>query len=421
MGTASTAAPRAATRASARSFSDEDRTSARQQARKAFAIAGLITGDGKGVCPVCGERRAFKLFDDGWKCFKEHRHPGTHPDAIQILVDRGYTFPDAVNALLDRPVRDVVLRERAQRAPEIVANVEPEFRAVVDSEVYEALMGSAHASVEEAQRFYGAWHIAPQAVIEAGARYVTDAAALSAEMIERFGARRLVAAGLIAPSDPEAPEQGGFWLVNANYPVVEPHVTPTGRVVGMQFRASPATAKRVAAYPAAKERHERARAAWIAAGRDEASFTRRAPRYEPKFLSLRGAGTDSLVGCGLWRVGRLTTATQIYVVEGFKDLLAARTMGREAYAIPGVSGTIPEKVLAYFAKKGHTLRVCLDGDEAGRQGTRKVLETLAGAGLRADVKDDLPEGMDVTDVLVSRHAARGCPCATCRAWRARHP
>ena len=41
-------------------------------------------------------------------------------------------------------------------------------------------------------------------------------------------------------------------------------------------------------------------------------------------------------------------------------------------------------------------------------------------GISADIKEGIPEGMDVTDVLVQRRAAGGCGCATCTAWRDAH-
>lgn len=406
-------------------FTDEDKEQAKQQMRKAFALLGLFTAEGRPICPICGnaDKGKVKLHDNGWKCFKDvAKHGGAkYPDAIGLLMERGYSFKDAISALLDRPVGDRSLAARVAAAPDPSTLTQATFRAVVDVEVYTAIMTSPYVSLGAAQDFYATWHIDPKAVEEAGARYVTDEVSLHTDLTERFGLTRLINAGVIAPKDSDDPTAGGYFLVNRSYPVIEPHVSPTGEVVGMQFRASHATSKRVKAYPAAKEAYEHELAAWVARGKKAEDFTKRAPRYEPKFLSLRGAGPDSLVGCGLWRISRLGHPVQVYVVEGFKDLLAARTMGREAYAIPGVSGLPPERVMKYFKAKGHSLRIALDADQAGRNGTQAMLALCEAHGVRADVKDGLPEGMDVTDVLVSRRAQRGCDCATCRAWRASHP
>lgn len=408
-------------------FTDEDMTRARESMPRAFAILGLVGPNGP-ICPICGQSKKgkVKLHPNGWKCFTDQNHPprtngSLYCDSIELLREAGYSFRDAVNVLIDRPVGDRELAQRVRKAPDPSTLVGPEFRAVVDSEVYARIMLSEHVSLAKAQEFYGVWHISGHAVEEAGARYVLDAEALYEELKTEYGIERLVKAGLIVPKDLDHPEAGGFFLIGRNYPVIEPHVTPTGVVVGMQFRASHATAKRVKEYPAKKAAYDEALARWNANHESTEGFSVKAPRYEPKFLSLRGAGPDSLVGCGLYRVGRLGHPTQIYVVEGFKDMLAARTMGREAYAIPGVSGMPPEKVLAFFKQKRHVLRVTMDADAAGRGGAETLLRILAEHGISADQKQDIPEGMDVTDVLVARRASRGCNCTTCHAWRRAHP
>jgi hypothetical protein len=408
------------------SFSDEEKEAARNQMPKAFAILGLHGQNGP-VCPSCGQDKKgkVKLHDDGWKCFTDQRHEprasgSLYCDSIDLLRDAGYSFRDAINVLLDRPVGDTSLAKRAHSAPDPSTLRTPEFRAVVDSEVYASVMLSPHVSLEAAQSFYGTWHISEKAVEEAGARYITDADALHAQLTEQFGIERLVLAGIIAPKDPDKPTEGGYFLLNKNYPVIEPHVSPLGVVVGMQFRASHLVAKRIKAYPSAKDSYETALAAWVESGKDAARFPQKAPRYEPKFLSLRGAGPDSWVGCGLYRIGRLSSPTQIYVVEGFKDLLATRTMGREAYAIPGVSGQPPQRVMEYLKKKKHVLRICMDADDAGRSGAQTMLALAKAHEIPVDIKEGIPEGMDVTDVLVQRRANAGCACTTCIAWRDSH-
>ena len=168
------------------------------------------------TCPFCGQSKKgkVKLHNDGWKCFTDQRHEprgngSRYCDSIALLTDAGYSFRDAVNVLLDRPVGDVRLAKRAHKAPDASTLMPAEFRSVVDSEVYAAVLTSAHATLAAAQGFYGTWHIDPKAVEEAGARYIVDADALHRELTENFGLARLVNAGVIAPKDPDKPEEGG--------------------------------------------------------------------------------------------------------------------------------------------------------------------------------------------------------------------
>ena len=142
-------------------------------------------------------------------------------------------------------------------------------------------------------------------------------------------------------------------------------------------------------------------------------------RYVTPFLSLKGAGPSSLVGCGLHMLSKLSAGHTVYVVEGFKDLLAARTMSAYAYAIPGTGVMPPEEACEVLCR--HNVLVTLDGDEAGAKGRAAVLEHLLSKGIQATAKEDMPPGMDVTDLLVQRHAHSGCACATCQAWRNTDP
>ena len=139
--------------------------------------------------------------------------------------------------------------------------------------------------------------------------------------------------------------------------------------------------------------------------------------YVTPFFSIRGAGNDSLIGCGLLKISTLKEPSEIWIVEGFKDLLAARSMGFEAYAVPGVGARIPDKVMQLFLDKGHNLVVCLDGDEAGQRGRIAITAALNERGVPCTPHPGLPDGMDVADVLVKAYAESGCSCATCVAWR----
>lgn len=408
-------------------FSDADKAQARANITLAFSLLGLVA-DGHPVCPECGaSKNKVKLFPDkgGWHCYRRGHH-GSDNSAVDLLMDKGgYSFVDAVNVLLGRPAR------RAGKVVDLseleILEVEPAFRAVVDTEVYDALVRAAHVSLAAAQEYYRAWHIAEKAVAEAGGRMVTDQRKLEAELTERFGLERLAACGLVKL--PEGERRRVAWMLNRNYPVIEPHITPRGRVVGMQFRPSGAQKQKVVAHKAWKARfggqldahgNERdASEVWAEASAQDRAAAGPKAEYVPPFMSLRGAGPDSLVGCGLFRIARLAEPSLIYVVEGYKDLLAARSMGAEAYAIPGVGVVPPPKVLELFRRGGHTLLLCLDGDEAGAEGRARMAAVLDEAEIPYREKV-LPDGMDVADVLVSRNAATGCRCATCIEWRASH-
>jgi hypothetical protein len=360
---------------------DDDIEAARHEIARAFALLGLV--DGKNPrCPECGTAKKGKVTlraDKGyWKCFKCDAWGST----IKLLEANGYGFTDAVSALLGRPV----FGEVAKAAPKKLALPQENsgFRQTLDPEVYAAI--AAHGSFVAAARYYARWHIAPKAVRAAGAVRVEDVAAMQADLTERFGRARLVAAGAVKPAE-ETDHGADVWLLSDQYPVIEPHKLPDGTIVGMQMRPSETQLAKVAAHKKGDG------------------------KYVPKFLSLRGAGPDGLVGCGLDILVNCVDEP-IYIVEGFKDLLAVATMGGRAYAIPGAAAQIPAVALEILARNRPI--VALDADDAGVAGAERVAETLKVSGVtQVSVKRDLPAGMDATDVLVARHAKSGCTCASC--------
>ena len=407
-------------------FEDNEVEEARRSIALAFQVLGLVANS-QPVCPECGATKGkVKLFPDsgGWHCYKRGHHGNS---AIDLLMEHGnYNFTDAVSLLLGRPVRKAGKVVDLSSLPDLPTA--PAFRAVVDTEVYNTVVRGPWSSLEAAQNYYATWHVHSGAVREAGARVVIDQVGMESNLVSMFGMDRLVACGLVVPPEQD---RGPFWLLNKNYPVIEPHVLPyKGDVVGMQFRPSKAQKAKILAHKAWKRRFSGVAgpdgselepgAAWEqASAKDPAGAGPRAP-YVPAFMSLRGAGPDSLVGCGLYRVAQLTKPATIYVVEGFKDLLAARTLGAEAYAVPGVGATPPALALELFRNGGHRLLVCMDGDSAGAEGRERLSEVFKTAQLHYSQKTDMPDGMDVADILVSRHAASGCKCHTCTSWRAEH-
>lgn len=80
------------------------------------------------------------------------------------------------------------------------------------------------------------------------------------------------------------------------------------------------------------------------------------------------------------------------VVEGIVDALLVEQGGLHACAISGTN--IKDEWLSLVGKDTELI-LCLDGDEAGRKGTRKGIPTLIAAGRRVRAAS-LPEGLDCT-------------------------
>jgi hypothetical protein len=406
-------------------FSDADKLAAKNQLERAFDFTGLVTDRGIPVCPNCGADKKGKVILKAssttgipyWKCHK----CSERGDAINLLTRSGWSFPDAMNALLGRGPSGQPTRPTSPRI-----SVAEAFTAVVDVEVYNAIRDAG--DLAGAQTYYARWHIDPAVVEVSGSRYMRNCEKVHADLLERFGRDRLFAAGVITV------DKNGkdFFLFSDDYPVIEPHLSPNGHVVGMQFRPSPKRVEKVRAHKRWKQRWSGhldadgneidAEPAWQNAYVvDPVSAGERA-KYIAPFLSLRGAGTDSLVGCGIAEIMKLPVTeppTRIYVVEGFKDWLAARTLGVHAYAIPGTGVMPPEKVCKLL--KRHLMVVTLDGDDAGAKGRANLMRWFEEQQVPAVEKTDMRAGMDIADILVESHAHRGCACPTCVEWRDDHP
>jgi hypothetical protein len=339
-----------------RRYNDVDKAQARTQVARAFSLAGLLEG-GRPVCPSCGtsERGKVKLFPDGWRCHKE----GKSGDAISVLTARGWSFLEAMAALLGES------DGRSGPTTPLVLPTVSSFVATVDTEAYTALVRTG--DVAAAGDFYGRFAIAAEAVADAGfVRLLTPEDA--AKYLERrFGIDRLIAAGLYS--------EHGRPLFGWRYPVIEPHHRPDGTIAGIQLRGGEKVEADVAAHK-----------------RGEGSYT-------PKTLSLRGATSGHQLGIGLARLAQLRANTPVRIVEGGKDLLAARTLGWEAYALPGAGTTPPPVALETLSR--HRVQVAFDGDDAGQNGAESLAARLSEAGLTV-IRVRLPKGLDVADMLARR-------------------
>lgn len=418
--------------APAQRFTEEQIAHADSCFIEAFSEAGLVSETGELVCPKCGThgrkkvqiKTSTKTGKPYWTC---HKCPDTWgSSAIKLLIEldgrdvpEGKKFRDAVATLLkiSGPEGDAKTLKRRPSVEVIAA-----FSAVVDVEVYDAIRESG--SVKAAQDYWAAWHIDADVVAQAGSTLLEDAPRVAQALTDRFGLDRLEAAGVVTHDKKGNP----LFLFNPDYPVIEVHEAPSGHVVAMQFRPSAERRAKVQAHKAWKQKWSghvdsdgnaiEASEAWRRAYEKDQSVGPKVSYVTP-FLSFKGATPDHLVGCGLKRLVEIPKQSTVYVVEGFKDYLAARTLGVEAYAIPGTGVMPPPRAMDVL--KLHDVVVLLDGDEAGAKGREALLEHLVNYGVPARAGDPLREGMDVADILVERHAHDNCDCTTCAQWRATNP
>jgi len=413
-------------------FTRQQIETADAQLVRAFALLGLVSEDIL-ICPICHTAKRGKVQiktsntsgREYWTCHKcpdpgsddKSARPwgGSAIDLLKTYGDR--SFRQAVEELLG-------LRDTASGTPVIVPDIQASasFQASVDVEVYDHIRDAG--SLEAAQRYYSRWHIAPAAVAEAGLTVVEEPDQLHRELVETYGLPRLRACGVVTADRKER----DVFLFNRHYPVIEVHQAPSGHVVGMQFRPSLARLEKVAAHKAWKRRwsgimdedgYELAPAeAWSRAYAADPTIEPKAAYVTP-FLSLKGGGPDHLVGGGLKRLVEIPAGSTVYAVEGIKDLLAARTMGAEAYAVPGTGVQPPARSMQIL--KRHHVVVMLDGDAAGARGRQLLVELLREHGVHAEPASHVRDNLDITDLLVERTAHAGCTCQTCDQWVADHP
>ena len=406
-------------------YTDADKLLAKSKLREAFEFVGLVSDNGIPVCPSCGTNKKGKVVlrsssksgNPYWKCHK----CSERGDAIGLLTLTGLSFPEAMNTLLGRNTKGVKINKIKP-----TVSLSDAFVAVVDVEVYNYIR--AQGSIEESVRYYQKWHIDSDVVRDSGSTYLLDCESIHKDLLIRFGRDRLLAAGVITLDR----NGNDFFLFNDDYPVIEPHLSPNGHVVGMQFRPSYKRMEKVHAHKKWKKRWSGIVAsdgsvldpddAWRSAYAIDPVAAGEREKYVAPFLSLKGAGTDSLVGCGAHSLSKLPLGDKplkVFVVEGFKDYLAARTLGVNAYAIPG-TGVMPPKKVCNLLKR-FLMVVTLDGDQAGAKGRANLLAYFHENNVPAVEKSDIREGMDITDILVEAKAHSGCSCETCKEWVNDHP
>ena len=138
----------------------------------AFAACGLIEGN-ELVCPTChtSSRKKVQIKSSKgggtyWKCHKCPEAWGS--SAIELVMAHGPVsrFPDAVGLLLGEEIKGPDGKPLKRTARPNIAVAES-FAATVAWTLYDQLVDAG--SLEAAQAYYSQWHIAPEAVAEAGA------------------------------------------------------------------------------------------------------------------------------------------------------------------------------------------------------------------------------------------------------------
>lgn len=101
----------------------------------------------------------------------------------------------------------------------------------------------------------------------------------------------------------------------------------------------------------------------------------------------------------------------LWLVEGEPDVLSAFEMGLGAVAIPGVEWAKGDRLAALpRSLAGHTVVVCLDCDDPGRECAARVAAALTGGGVDTVIVDlalGRSDGYDVGDVLVEHGPVGG--------------
>jgi hypothetical protein len=122
------------------------------------------------------------------------------------------------------------------------------------------------------------------------------------------------------------------------------------------------------------------------------------PGARPKMLALAGSRL------GLIPHPAAEPAQQLLLVEGPPDMIAARTQGLPAIAVPGTDSFKPAwaSLLA-----GREVTIIMDSDPQGRAGAQRIAEQLEGHASHVEILDLAPgreDGYDLTDWLTT-HAA----------------
>jgi DNA primase len=130
-------------------------------------------------------------------------------------------------------------------------------------------------------------------------------------------------------------------------------------------------------------------------------------RREPKMLAVPGTRL------GLVPHPATEDSVRVILVEGPPDMVAARSCGLPAIAIPG---TTAWQLSWAQLLGGRRVTVVMDCDAPGRRAADEVANALRVADVRAEVVDlspDRHDGYDLTDHILERGRARTSSPAAC--------
>jgi len=442
---------------------------AMSQLETAFALVGCVNGN-TFTCPVCGENRKGKVVlrpaKKYWKCYV----CGTYPDdpryknAIDLVKERcSVPFPKAVNILLGRndgPIPKAKLVEilaTAKTDDGFTASDEP---WVFD--LYSEILESPHCSLERAVAYYSDRHISAEAVEAMKFRYIVDPEALRSDLVAKWGEEKLVQAGLAVEH-----ETGTRLLCGWNYPVIEPAIDHTGKVRNMQFRPSLKQREKIRA-------HKRGEGPYVPTFM---SIKGAGPKHligiglhllaqgDPRVVMVAEGAADAAAGYTLGAAGMYAIPGTnimppkgvvqwlekrghkiVVALDGDEAGIKARPGVAEHFRINGYAGGASRRLgIDVPGLVNDDLRTALDAagqfaediykdviaetgiedlkvivnDGEAKERLASKLRSLYEESCWVREKTDMPEGLDVCDILVRANAKRGCTCQGCKTWRER--
>ena len=123
-------------------------------------------------------------------------------------------------------------------------------------------------------------------------------------------------------------------------------------------------------------------------------------RHDPKMLAVPGSRL------GLIPHPARVAAKYVVLVEGPPDMLAARSLGLAAIAVPGTSAWQPHWAQLLH---GRHVKIVMDCDTAGRRAAEQIHASLRGAAIASEIVDlwpDRDDGYDLTERIVERKRQR---------------
>jgi len=138
-------------------------------------------------------------------------------------------------------------------------------------------------------------------------------------------------------------------------------------------------------------------------------------RYDP--FGIRDPKMRAIAGTRLGLIPHPSreASERVILVEGPPDMIAARSAGLHAIAVPGTNAW-HRQWAEHFAERHVT--VVMDCDSAGRRAAVEIADSLQGTARTVDVVDmwpDRSDGYDLTDRILERRRSRSRPLAPCTA------